>query len=113
MSDWIQLPDSDDDNWATNPDNPLRNGVKVRPAHSRIDNPDRIGTVVGNARSVRAHEHWTQEHGDPVTCVYGSECDALCDNEGPLVRYDDQEVGDESLDWYPGQATGILEPVNW
>jgi hypothetical protein len=32
----------------------------------------------------------------------------LIDSEGPLVRWDDQDPADETLDWYPGQAMFLL-----
>lgn len=66
----------------------------------------RVGFVAGWARSARADRHWKAEHGKPVKCVYGESCDALVDNEGPVINWD----GGPAMDWFPGQSMGILEP---
>jgi hypothetical protein len=74
-------------------------------------NGGRIFTVIGWARSIRAHEHEVNEHGREVTCEYGDQCDNLVDDEGPVGRFDDQDPGDETLKWYPGQSMSCLEPL--
>jgi len=76
-----------------------------------LKNAGRTYTVTGWGRSVRANEHERECHGDPVTCLYGEECDNLVDDEGPVGRFTDQDAGDETLKWYPGQSMGCLEPV--
>lgn len=92
---------------------PLLIGVRVVSKHSKLRPDGSLGTVVAWARGTEAHQHWISYHepppGEEVTCPYGNECDALCDSEGPLIRWDDQDVGDESLDWFPGQSMSCLD----
>ena len=96
---------------------PYAIGAAVRVSETaRGSHPGRTGKVVGWGRSIGANAHWTEHHSgtDPTkwTCTFGEDCDALADEEGPLVRYNDQDDSDESLDWWPGQSCGALEVVN-
>jgi hypothetical protein len=90
-------------------------GAAVLSQHSKLREDGTRGVVVAWARGKDSHEHWTNQHvegGAPsTTCPYERDCDALCDSEGPLVRWDNQDVGDESLDWFPGQAMACLRPA--
>lgn len=115
LSEYVPIPDYPD--W---PDNPTKIGTRVRFAYDGIGNPNfpnghpmfnRTGTVVTQGRGVSANAHWTAEHEPVLKCTYGTSCDALVDSEGPVIRWDDQDPGDESLDWYPGQAMGVIEPI--
>lgn len=67
------------------------------------------GTVVAWGRAKDADDHWKEEHEPVLRCTYGTECDRLVDNEGPVVRWDYQDPGDETLYWYGGQHAAILD----
>jgi len=100
------------DEWETDPDNPVRTGTRVVVKYSVL-NKGRTGVVVGLGRATKAHSHWMTFHeGNPeIPCPFGDWCDMLCDSEGPLVRYDDQDPRDESVDFYCGQGSSALEPL--
>lgn len=93
-------------------------GDRVRFGYSGANNPNwptghpdygRTGTVKAWACSTRAMQHRNEQHVAVLKCTYGTSCDYLVDDEGPLIRWDDQDPGDESLDWYPGQGMGVLD----
>jgi hypothetical protein len=92
MSEYVEIsgPDAEDTEY------PVGSHVWVR----------HVAEIIGYGRGAESNAHWTAEHGNPVTCVYGSECDMLVDSEGPIVRF-----GDGHVAWFPGQAMGCLERV--
>lgn len=91
MSDWTPTPVPDDEG-----EYPRGTRVIVREG---MVGEFRTGLVTGWATGTSSLAMY-QATGNP-------EC--LVDSEGPLVRYDDQDPADETLDWFPGQAMFVIE----
>ena len=113
---WVTIPawgDPAEDPKGPDSDfeNPFPIGHEVRNAHSVRMPAGRTGKVVSWGRSVDSDQHWRMAHSIPVTCRFGSECDALVDSEGPVIRWDDLPVDSEELDWFPGQSMSVIEPA--
>jgi hypothetical protein len=117
MDDWVVIQPKPIGEHETMEDvvGPYTIGAVVESQHSQLRADGTRGKIVAWARGRDANAHWAGMHepppGESVTCPYGNDCDALCDSEGPLIRWDDQELGDESLDWFPGQAMGCIRPI--
>jgi hypothetical protein len=104
--DWVRITDEEGEaEYYTT-------GTRVASQHSMLRRDGTEGVVIGWGRGVRAHEHWTAMHEPIMTCPFGMQCDALVDSEGPLIRWDDQDPGDETIDWFPGQAMSCLRPLS-
>jgi hypothetical protein len=87
---WTQTPYPTDDPYAP------QEGQRV--TRTGYDTGPSEGVVVGWAAGTENLRKAT-ETGDE---------DWLVDSEGPLVRFDDQDPGDEELHWFPGQGMGAL-----
>jgi len=53
-----------------------------------------VGWAAGKDAWQKAHETGDLEY--------------LAGEEGPLIRFEDQDPGDETVTWWPGQAMGIM-----
>lgn len=59
-----------------------------------VTDPGRRGKIVG----------WAVGRDAQVRYMATKNPEYLIDNEGPLVRWDDQDPADESFSWFPGQS---------
>jgi hypothetical protein len=105
---WVRISDEEVANevatavWA-----PYVIGARVRVSDRSAVDPGRTGTVACWGRGAEADRQFREAF--PV--LRDGAYELLIDGEGPCVRFDDQAPGDESLDWFPGQGMGVLEPL--
>jgi hypothetical protein len=102
---WIRMDEADIDAagvWA-----PYATGARVHVREDSAVDPGRAGSVVCWGRGTEADRMFRELY--PV--LKDGAYEVLCDSEGPVVRFDDQPEGDETLHWFPGQAMPVLEVV--
>lgn len=73
----------------------------------------RTGTIRGQARSRKANRIYARNLSAaasiPGRNLTDADFEILIDNEGPLIEWDDAPG---QLDWFPGQAGGMLRPLD-
>ena len=92
------------ENWSENTRWMVTKGTRVRQTSGL--NEGRVGTITGQGRSRRANRLFARSLAQAANVgrdLDDDDFEMLIDNEGPVVRWDD----DGSTDWLPGQACNL------